>query len=92
MSEVRAMKFNIKALAVACAILWGGAILVVSLANLVSVNYGQQFLELLSSWYPGYHANHTIGEAAIVTVYAVVDGLIGGAFFGWLYNKLAKAA
>jgi hypothetical protein len=28
----------------------------------------------------------------IGTLYAVADGLIGGAVFGWLYNWLAKIA
>ncbi len=60
------------------------------LANLVCGNYGQHFLELLASFYPGYHATHSIVEVVIVTLYALADGLIGGAVFGWLYNCLAK--
>jgi len=51
--------------------------------------YGQQFLQTLSSFYPGYHATHSIGQVVIVTLYAMADGLIGGAVFGWLYNRLA---
>lgn len=86
------MRFNIKALAIACGILWGGAVLLVGFANLICPHYGQQFLELLSSWYPGYHATRSFGEVILVTVYALADGLIGGAIFGWLYNSLAKAA
>ncbi len=50
------------------------------------------FLEMLSSWYPGYHATRSIAEVVIVTVYAFFDGLIGGAIFSWLYNRLAKSA
>ena len=84
------MKFNVKALALACAILWGGAVLVVGLVNLMCGNYGQNFLELLSSFYPGFHATRSIMEVVIVTLYALADGLIGGAVSGWLYNCLAK--
>jgi len=84
------MKFNIKALAIACAILWGGCVFLVALANLICGGYAQRFLELLPSFYPGYHATHSIVEVALVTLYAIADGLIGGVVFGWLYNRLAK--
>jgi len=84
------MKFNVKALALACAILWGAAVLVVGIANLICGNYGQHFLEMLSSFYPGYHATRSIVQVVIVTLYALADGLIGGAAFGWLYNWLTK--
>jgi hypothetical protein len=84
------MKFNVKALAIACAILWGGCVFLVGLANLIWSGYAVNFLQWLASFYPGYHATRSIGEVAIVTLYAIADGLIGGAVFGWLYNRLAK--
>jgi hypothetical protein len=84
------MKFNIKALAIACAILWGGCVFLVALVNLICGSYAQRFLELLASFYPGYHATHSIGQVALVTLYAIADGLIGGVVFGWLYNRVAK--
>ncbi len=84
------MKFNIKALALECAILCGGAVLAVLLVNLGCTNYAQNFLELMASVYPGYHANHTVVQVLIGTLYAAADGLIGGAVFAWLYNRLAK--
>jgi hypothetical protein len=86
------VKFDIKATALAFAILWGAAILLVGLANLIWGAYGHAFLEMLSSFYPGYDATRSIGEVIIVTLYAIVDGLVGGAVFAWLYNRLAKAA
>lgn len=84
------MKFDVKALAFAGAILWGGAVLIVALINLAWAGYGHGFLEMLSSWYPGYTAARNIGEVLIVTIYAIADGLFGGAIFGWLYNHLVK--
>ena len=84
------MRFDVKALSFACAILWGGAVFVAALANLASPEYGQRFLEGLSSLYPGYHPDHSVVQALIVSVYAFVDGLMGGAILGWLYNRLAK--
>jgi membrane protease YdiL (CAAX protease family) len=86
------MKFNIKALAVTSAILWGLAMLGMGLANLIWSGYGQQFLQIMSSVYPGYHATRSIAEVVVGTLYGVVDGFICGAVFAWLYNQFAKAA
>lgn len=86
------MKLDVKALALAWGILWGACVFLVALVNLCCGSYGQHFLEMLSSWYPGYHATRSIVELAIVTVYAVLDGLIGGAIFAWLYNRFVKSA
>lgn len=84
------MKFNITALALTAGLIWGGAILVVSLANLIWPGYGQAFLDLIGSIYPGYHPGSGIGSVIAGTLYALVDGTIGGAIFGWLYNLLAR--
>ena len=84
------MKFNIYALAVTSAILCGLVMLLVTLANFVCGNYGQQFLQTMSSVYPGYHATHSIVQIIVGTLYGAVDGLIGGAVFAWLYNWLHK--
>ena len=84
------MKLNTKALALASAILWGLAMLLVSLANLIWGTYGQQFLQTTSSVYPGYHPTRSIAEVVIGTLYGAVDGLIAGAVFAWLYNQFVK--
>ena len=84
------MKFNIKALALACAILWGLVMLVMGLTNLIWSGYGQQFLQTMSSVYPGYHATRSVAEVIVGTLYGIVDGLIGGAVFAWLYNQFAQ--
>ena len=83
------MKLNTKALALASAILWGLAMLLMSLANLIWGSYGQ-FLQMMSSVYPGYHATRTIAEVIVGTLYGAGDGLVGGAVFAWLYNQFAK--
>jgi len=84
------MKFNTKALALASAILWGLAMLLTGLANLIWGSYGQQFLQTMSSVYPGYHATRSVAEVVVGTLYGAVDGLIAGAVFAWLYNQFAK--
>ena len=84
------MKFSVKGLALASAILWGSAMLVTGLANLIWGSYGQQFLQTMASVYPGYHATRSIGGVIVGTLYGAVDGLIGGAVFAWLYNQFVK--
>ena len=83
------MKLNTKALALTSAILWGLAMLVTSLANLIWGNFDEQFLQTTSSVYPGYHATRSITEVIVGTLYGAVDGFVGGAVFAWLYNQFA---
>ena len=84
------MKFSIKALALTSGILWGLAMLAMGLANLVWGNYGQRFLQTMSSVYPGYQATRNIADVIVGTLYGTVDGLIGGAIFAWLFNQFAR--
>jgi hypothetical protein len=86
------MKLSTKALALTSGILWGLCMLGMTLANLISASYGQQFLQLMSSVYPGYHATRSIGEVIVGTLYGAVDGFIGGAVFAWVYNHLGPAS
>lgn len=83
------MKLNIKALSVALAVLWAGAVFFVGVANLIWPAYGKAFLVMLASIYPGYHAAGTFGDAIAGSLYALVDGAIVGLIFGWLYNLIA---
>ena len=80
------MKLNIRALAVSIAILWGGAVFIVGIANLIWPVYGVAFLTLLASVYPGYHATGSFGDLIVGVLYALVDGVIAGLIFGWIYN------
>jgi hypothetical protein len=84
------MKFNTLALGLTAGLIWGGAILVVGIANLIWPGYGQAFLNLLASIYPGYHPGSSFGSVIAGTIYGLVDGGIGGVIFGWLYNLLAS--
>jgi hypothetical protein len=80
------MKLSLKGLAVSLAILWGGSVFLVGLANLIWSGYAVPFLSLLASIYPGYHAVGSFVDLIVGTLYAVVDGVVGGLVFGWLYN------
>ncbi len=83
------MRLNTVAMAVAFGILWGACVLLVGIANMIWPGYGQAFLQVCASIYPGYHFGTGVGSVFIGTIYALIDGFIGGAIFGWLYNRLA---
>ncbi|HEY6280827.1 MAG TPA: hypothetical protein VIW72_03415 [Burkholderiales bacterium] len=86
------MRFNLTALSLTAGIFCGGSILIVIvvLVNLIWPGYGQAFLDLAASIYPGYHAGTNIRQAITGTLYGFVDGAIGGALFGWIYNLLSR--
>lgn len=83
------MRFNITALAVTASLFWGGAVLIVASANVIWPGYGQAFLQLAASVYPGYDPGTSFGPVVIGTLYGVVDGAVGGALFGWIYNAMS---
>lgn len=80
------MSLNIKALATAGAIVWGGCFFLVGLANLIWDSYGVACLQLAASVYPGYHGPGGFWSVIVVTLYALVDGAVAGAILAWLYN------
>ena len=69
-------------------ILWGACILFVGVADVIWPSYRQAFLQLCASIYPGYHPGAGFGSVLIGTLYALVDGAIGGAIFGGLYKAV----
>ena len=82
------MKLSIKAMAITSAILWGAAVFLTALLNRFFPHYGEAFLQMVASIYPGY----TVGgmKMGIVgTLYAALDGAVVGALFAWLYNMVA---
>lgn len=84
------MKLSIKSLAFSCAILWGTALLIVGLANMIWPAYAMDFLEVIGSIYPGYQAGTGASSVIIGSLYGIIDAGIGGAIFAWLYNFFAE--
>lgn len=79
----RPARLSVKGFAWACAVFWGLAVLLLGVAGMMG--YGQPLITSLSSLYLGYAA--TTAGVLVGTVWALIDGLIGGAIFAWLYNK-----
>jgi hypothetical protein len=86
------MRLNVKAVAAACGLLWGGAVLTTGIANLVSPRYGRDFLRVMSSVYPGYHARRSAGQLALLTGCALADGAGAGALYALLYNSISRCS
>ena len=84
------MKLSVKAFALTAAIFWGLAMLLVGTANFIWPAYGVEFLEVVSSIYPGYETGTGATGIVISSIYGVVDAGIAGVIFAWLYNLLAK--
>jgi len=81
------MQLNVKAMALTFGILWAVAFFLVAGAQQVWPTYGVAFLELMDSVYPGY-APGGFGSVIMGSLYALLDGAIGGAVVAWLYNKV----
>ena len=84
------MKFAIKPLVITCAVLWGVSVFLCATANMLWPPYGETFLQVLDSVYPGYEASGSFGNVVIGTLYAIADGAVGGLVFGLLYNLLVE--
>lgn len=83
------MRLHTSAVSLAAALMWGGAVLLVAVLNLLVPPYGGTFLQLVASIYPGYHPGMGAGSVLIGTLWALLDGAVGGAIFAWLYNLFA---
>lgn len=83
------MQLDSKALAVAGALLTGGALFFFGLLNLAFPGYAASALELAASVYPGYEGTGGFGTVLTGTLYGLVDGAIGGWLLAWLYNRAA---
>lgn len=87
---MKLMKLDVKGMALTFGLLWGGAMLVVGIVNRISGDYGQLFLAVMASLYPGYYVGRGFGDVLVGGLYGLVDGGIGGALVAWLYNRLSK--
>jgi len=57
--------------------------------NLILPPYGGRYLELLTTFYIGYHPENGPISILLGLIYAFLAGAIEGALFGWLYNFFA---
>ncbi len=80
-------KLNPTKFGLAGGIIWGVALLVVTLIS-VGNGYATQFLTLIMDVYPGFSIS--FGGAIVGFIYGFLDGFIGMWLLIWLYNWLSK--
>jgi len=80
------MKLNVLAFALACGIIWGLMLFVVTWW-VVAFDGATGDRTIIGLVYRGY--NISPAGSFIGLVWALADGFIGGAIFAWLYNLLA---
>lgn len=82
------MKLDVKAFSLSAGILWGAAVLLITLAA-VWRGAGQH-VGLLAGIYPGYQVSYLGSLTGLV--YGFVSGALPAALLAWLYNKLGRQA
>jgi len=83
------MKLNIKAFALSCGIIWGLGLFCFTWW-IIAFDGASGEPTLIGRLYRGY-AISPIGSL-IGLVWAFFDGLIAGAIFAWLYNRITGSA
>ena len=80
------MKLNVRAFALTCSLMWGFGLFFMTWWMIA---FDGQTLEptLIGKIYRGYTV--TPVGSVVGLIWALIDGLIGGAIFAWLYNLLA---
>ena len=81
------MRLNIKALSLAAGIIWGACIFLMTWW-IILFEGASGDATFIAYVYRGYSIS-TIGSI-IGLIWGFVDGLVCGALFAWLYNRLAK--
>ena len=82
------MKLDVKALALACAILWGSVVFLVTWWVII-LDGASGDPTWLGRIYRGYNIS-PVGSV-IGLGWGLLDGLIGGAVVAWLYNRFSKS-
>jgi len=78
-------RLNVKALAVAAGVSWGGCMLLAGWA--AALGWGVKFVEVMGSVYLGFAPSFLGG--ILGAVWGFVDGAIGGAVVALVYNLVS---
>ncbi len=81
------MKLSVKGLSISLAVLWGAALFFTGVFYVYNGVYGEAFLEVCASIYPGFQVQQSFGSVLVGTGYALLDGAVCGAVLAWVYNR-----
>ncbi|MFH1829918.1 MAG: hypothetical protein ABH871_03985 [Pseudomonadota bacterium] len=81
------MKLNIKAFALAAAILYTVGVIWAFVMAMTGVSMAP--LDVINGFYLGW-LSPTIGGLILGIIIAFIDGFIASIIFAWIYNKIAK--
>ncbi len=82
------MKLQLRAAAIAGGIFWALMVGGVGLLNWCC-GYGEPFLQVVSSLYPGHDGTRDLLDVLVGALYALADGAVGGLLLAWIYNLAA---
>jgi len=77
---------NVRAFALTCGIFWAASLILIATLTM-KTGLGLSFVNMVSEVYLGY--GPTLVGALLGAMWGFLDGLVCGAIFAWLYNKIA---
>ena len=80
------MRLNVKAFALTCGLIWGLGLFLLTWW-IIAFEGSTKEITLIGQVYRGFNIS-PLGSV-IGLIWALVDGMIGGAIFAWLYNLIA---
>jgi hypothetical protein len=80
------MRLNVKAFALTCGLVWGLGLFLLTWW-IIAFEGPTKEITLIGQVYRGFNIS-PLGSI-IGLIWALVDGMIGGAIFAWLYNLIA---
>ena len=83
------MQLSVKAFAVAAAIVGAAMGFISVMFAMLIPSWGEPFMELMTVIGPGVTGANW-PSAALLVLYGVIDGIVFGGSFAWLYNRLVS--
>ena len=80
------MKLNVKAFALTCGLVWGLSVFFLTWW-IIALDGATGEITFIGRLYRGYSISPM--GSIVGLIWALIDGLIGGAIFAWLYNLIA---